>query len=252
MYGAILKCVENILVIGGAGGIGSAIVDKYVKCGANVLVGDIAYSQPCKLSPQDHCFPIDVTKLESLLDLAHHLKHHTITHLVSLAGGAIPEEYHQGIAGVPISAIDKTIQLNLTSHAYIIKTFVSLMQGKGDKSITLISSINAIQDWDLPCYSAAKAGLLGLVYATTTELGEKGIRINVILPGTTPTPRTGKEPKDFEALLKTSALGRLTTPEEVANAVYATTHLLTAMTGQMLVVDCGQTVKKPRYTTKNQ
>lgn len=233
---------ENILVVGGAGGIGSAIVEKYSRQGANVLSANIAYDN----SRPKH-YHVDVTKPESVDKLAHHLNYLGITHFISLAGGA-RNEFGKGIAEVPTDLIDESIKLNLTSHLYLMRAFVPLMDDKGDRSITLVSSINAIQDWELPAYSAAKAGLLGLVYATTTELGVKGIRVNAILPGTVPTPRTRKEPKDFETLLKTSALNRLTTPEEVANAVYATTHLLTAMTGQMLVVDCGQTVKKPRYT----
>ena len=250
------RMAENILVIGGAGGIGSAIVEKYEKSGATGLVGDLAYSQPCQHSQQTYHFPVDVTKPESVLDLAHRLEGYPITHFVSLAGGA-RNEFCKGIAEVTTAVIDESIKLNLTSHIYLMHAFVPLMGGEGDRSITLmgdrsitlVSSINAIQDWELPAYSAAKAGLLGLVYATTTELGARGIRVNAILPGTVPTDRTHKEPKDFEALLKTSALNRLTTPQEVANAVYATTHLLTAMTGQTLVVDCGQTVKTIRYTT---
>src|SRR3989344_1988680 len=233
---------ENILVVCGAGGIGSAIVQKYKDLGENAFSADIAYKETLP-----NCFYVDVANPDSVRALSHMLdaSRINVNHLVSLAGGAC-NEFGKDITQVPVKTIEDSIQLNLTAHIYLLREIVPLMQ-QGNRSITLVSSINAIQDYALPAYSAAKAGLLGLVKATTTELGEKGIRINAILPGTVPTPRTQKEPKNFETLLKTSALGRLTTPEEIANAVYATTHLLTAMTGQSIVVDCGQTVKTTKY-----
>ena len=61
------------------------------------------------------------------------------------------------------------------------------------------------------------------------------------------TPTSQTQPKDFEALRRGSALGRLARPEDIAAAMHAMSHTLTAVTGQQLVVDCGQLVKAPDW-----
>ena len=89
--------------------------------------------------------------------------------------------------------------------------------------------------------------MIGFARAMATELGARGIRINVVAPGTVVTGPTGSQPKDFERLRRGSALGRLAVPDDIAAAVIAVSHDLRAMTGQLLVIDCGQTVATPAW-----
>ena len=100
----------------------------------------------------------------------------------------------------------------------------------------------------MPAYSAAKAGLIGLMHALVSPLGAKGIRINVIAPGTIRTPRTERiwahRPEHFQRLATGTALGRVGAPEDVGRAFLAVATLLTHVTGQVLVVDGGQMVKR--------
>jgi NAD(P)-dependent dehydrogenase (short-subunit alcohol dehydrogenase family) len=121
-------------------------------------------------------------------------------------------------------------------------------ESEHDRSITFTSSFNALSGWGMPAYSAAKAGLLGMMNALVTPLGACNIRTNVVAPGTIRTPRTEKmwqhEPNHFESLERTSALARLGTPDDVADAFFAIATLLTHVTGQVLVVDGGQMVKR--------
>src|SRR5262249_43642994 len=114
-------------------------------------------------------------------------------------------------------------------------------EADGDRSIVFISSVNAIQSFGLTAYSAAKAGLLGLTQELAGSLGPH-VRVNAVLPGTVPTPRTKKEPKDFEAYLKKTLLGRFASPEDVAEACYFFTHATKVVTGAELVVDAGQSI----------
>lgn len=240
--------MSRIVVIGGSGGIGSEVVFGYAKRGHSVIVGDRDEKEAEKLvtSHPDNAryIPINVTDSDSRDRFFEELARTGtyINHLVSLAGGALVEEFG-GLEATAHEAIDQSIALNLTSHIHLVRDSLAHFAQDEDGSITLVSSINALRDYGLPAYSAAKAGLLGFVYGSTTELGKKGIRINAVLPGTTPTPRTLKEPKDFERLRAGTALGRLTTPKEVANTIYALTHLMTATTGQYVVADCGQVTK---------
>lgn len=164
--------------------------------------------------------------------------------MISLAGGAIYGEF-QGLVETLIEDVSTSIDLNLKSHIFITQLAVKIMKGHGceDKFITLISSINALKSYGLPVYSAAKAGLLGLVRASAAELGQFGIRINAVVPGTVLTPRTVNQPKNFEKLKEGTVLGRLTTTQEVARVITSLSVDFTCVTGQFIVADAGQTIK---------
>ncbi len=106
-----------------------------------------------------------------------------------------------------------------------------------------MSSINAVMDFGLPAYSAAKSGLLGLTKSLSSETGKYNIRVNSILPGTTLTQKTSVEPKAYDKYLKGSLLGRFSTADEIAETIYCMAEKLTCITGQQIIADCGQSVK---------
>lgn len=241
---------EKIVVVGGAGGIGSAIIDKYSHLGLKVIIGDIDKDAGQRLSDkygeEVKYYPVDVLEPDSIHNFVNNIEQDfdSVTHLVSLAGGALPDEFN-GLKNTSIDAIYRSIDLNLASHVALVKEFMPLIEKdrNDNKTITLISSINAERDYGLPPYSSAKGGLISLVYSSVGELAEKNIRINSISPGTVPTPKTLKQDKDFDNLLKGVPLKRFATPREIADVVYAFTHIMTCVTGQNLNADCGQTRK---------
>ncbi len=174
-------------------------------------------------------------------------------HIVSLAGGALESEFEK-LVDTDVESIRKSVELNLTSHVTLTRALLPLLgyasatsERPPDRSITLVSSINALRDYGLPAYSAAKAGMFGFVRAMATELGASGIRINAVVPGTVATGFPQTQPKDFTALRHGSALDRLAVPEDIAAVIVAMSHDFTAVTGQYLVVDCGQTVVTPAW-----
>ena len=172
---------ETIVVTGGAGGIGSAVVRKYASLDTRVIIGDIDHEGAGKLvnemSRNVHYIPLDVLDYDSIREFTQTIKDNygTVSHLVSLAGGAMPEEHSgSGFEDISLECMSKSIDLNLKSHLYIMKELLPLMKEdpSPNRTITLISSINALRSIAQPAYSAAKAGLLGLVRATTDELGK--------------------------------------------------------------------------------
>ena len=236
---------DRIVIVGGAGGIGSAIVSTYLERGLRVVIVDQVCAAEWEDSNRLEFICTDVLSLKAIAQMRSKLAEDdgTVTHLVSLAGGAIEPEFGR-FESIPQATIRRSIDLNLTSHLHIVQSLLSLIErdhGK-DKSVTLVSSINALCDFGLPAYSAAKAGLIGFVRSMTSELGRRGIRINALLPGTIQTPGTSNQPKDFDALRRGAALGRLTRPEEIGSLVYAITHMMTCVTGQEIVADCGQSI----------
>ena len=107
---------------------------------------------------------------------------------------------------------------------------------------SLISSINALKTFNLPIYSAAKAGIYGFMNSMVKELGKKDIRINTISPGTVPTDKDIESNGNFYNYRYKDmiALKDFTKPEDVADAIFSLTHIMKAVTGQNLVVDSGQ------------
>ena len=242
--------MNHVLVTGGVGGIGSTIVDRFLSAGFKVIVFDrnegsgkaIANANPNKVL----FYNVDITNNKNIFEITNklYLKNVRIQHCISLAGGALLEEFH-GIESLEDDSIKYSIDLNLSSHIVLAKNILPLIKEcrTTNKSIIFISSINALMDFGLPAYSAAKSGLLGITKVLSSELGKYNIRVNSILPGTVITKRTSNEPKAYGEYLKGSLLGRFATSEEIAEVVYSVSEMLTCITGQSIVADCGQTVK---------
>jgi NAD(P)-dependent dehydrogenase (short-subunit alcohol dehydrogenase family) len=121
----------------------------------------------------------------------------------------------------------------------------------GDKSVTFISSINALGGFGAPGYSAAKAGLSGLAKALAPRLGADGIRINTLLLGTVRTPnlldllrRRGLDERRLDELAGRSAPRRVLSPEDVARAALSLARDFPGMSGVDVVLDNGQTLTR--------
>lgn len=239
---------EIVLITGGDGNIAQEIVKKYLENGSVVIATDIhentSNSEFLKSENYEY-YQADVTNIENLKNLYDKIqeKHGRITHLISAAGRPMPTEI-DGIQSATFEEIEKSINLNLTSHIYIVKIFLELLENekKNNKTITLISSINALKTFNLPVYSAAKSGIYGLMKALTKELGRKNIRINVVSPGTVPTKEEIASNGNFYNYRYKDmlALNEFTKQSDIADAVYALTNITKAITGQNIVVDSGQ------------
>jgi pteridine reductase len=92
-----------------------------------------------------------------------------------------------------------------------------------------------------PVYSIAKAGLAALTRSLAVELAPR-VRVNAVAPGAIAWPEDGQfDPRERERVVATTPLGRVGTPEDVAQAV----HFLACagyVTGQVLAVDGGRSI----------
>jgi 3-oxoacyl-[acyl-carrier protein] reductase len=247
---------EVVVVTGGSGGIGSAVVECFAVKGFRVVLADKVEPDWLKGHPlyrQIFFVETDVTNSDSISNLAANVKINfgEVNHIVGVAGGALLGEIRTPVDGLTDEVIHNSLQLNLVSQLMLVRAFVPLLKygliaSSGDRSITFISSVNAIHGFSMPVYSAAKAGLQGATVALAAELGSAGIRVNCVAPGTVVHKRSGKgwvenNTEHFNQLRVGARLGRLTVPNDVAEAVFGLTRMK-AVTGQFLVVDCGQTI----------
>ena len=117
---------------------------------------------------------------------------------------------------------DAVIRTDLTAAFHTSRAVLPSMLERGSGVIVNIASrLGQIGAVDVAHYCAAKAGLMGLTRALAREFGPRGIRVNAVAPGLTQTGMTTDllETEEGRRRLKDLPLGRLGTPEEVADSV---------------------------------
>ena len=138
---------------------------------------------------------------------------------------------------------DSVLRVDLTGPFLCTQAAARRMIPNKYGRIVNVSSIAAVHGMDLdPTYTAAKAGLLGFTKSTARYLGKYDITVNAVCPGPTDTELPGKEiPKEMvEEIVKSSALGRIGKPEEVADVIlFLASDYSRHVTGQMMLVDGG-------------
>jgi NAD(P)-dependent dehydrogenase (short-subunit alcohol dehydrogenase family) len=237
---------ETVLVTGAAGLIGAATVGALRAQGYSVVGLDVrpqpAGSEAQAWIEQDLR---DTAATELVLRESSTLT--GLQHVVAVAGGALEDEMGRlDPVDVPVDVFVASLQLNLVAQYALVRAGADRIGAEtrdGDRSITLISSINAVRGYGMPGYSSAKAGLLGLAVSLALPLGRRGLRINTVLPGTVMTEQFRRGYAAAESLaprlLGASASGRETRAEDVARAIVAVVGMQ-QMTGEQLVIDGGQ------------
>jgi len=124
----------------------------------------------------------------------------------------------------------------------VVQKALPLMRDGG--SIMLNASIASTKGFPaFSVYSATKAAVRSLARTWTTDLKDRGIRVNAISPGpidTVLTHETFSNPDDMKALVSTTTMGRLGRPEELAKpVVFLASDDASFVTGVELFVDGG-------------
>lgn len=105
-----------------------------------------------------------------------------------------------------------------------------------------IGSVNGVQDFGNHGYSAAKAGLGSLTRTLAGHAAARGVRVNLVVPGTVRTSAWEGRDADLEAVRALYPLGRVGEPEDIAAAVaFLASRDAAWITGTALTVDGGLT-----------
>jgi 3-oxoacyl-[acyl-carrier protein] reductase len=140
--------------------------------------------------------------------------------------------------------IGEAVEVNLTAALVLSQACSRVMLRQGRGCIVNISSVNAVRGHaGVAVYSATKAGLDGLTRSLARELGPRNIRVNSVAPGYFESDMVkGLTEEQKQRIVRRTPLGRLTSAEDVANAIYFLVSEQAAfITGQILVVDGGIT-----------
>ena len=125
--------------------------------------------------------------------------------------------------------LDRVLDVDLKGALTSAQLAIPALRARGGGSIVFVTSVQAYATLrGCVAYGAAKAGLVAAARALAVEVGEHGIRVNAIAPGTIDTPMLardldGMNTSDAESFLDrvraANALGRIGTVEEVADVV---------------------------------
>ena len=137
--------------------------------------------------------------------------------------------------------IGEVLAVNTVGPILHLQASARLMRKSGGSIVNVSSIIGRRGNAGQAVYAASKAAVIGLTFSAAKELARKNIRVNAIAPGFIETDMTAALPaEEFSEGRDSIAMGRLGTPEDVANTVlFLVSDLSTYVTGQVLGVDGG-------------
>jgi len=235
----------TVLVTGASGGIGTAICQAMAARGARVLLhyrSDRGAAQATQraLPGEGHALiqgdlgdPAEDSRLWREASAGRR-----IDALVNNAGifpdhPPLTTEYQDWTR-----AWQQTLATNLLGPAHLSFCAARAMVGQGGGRIVSVSSRAAFRgEPGAPAYAASKAGLNALSQSLAKALAPRGVYVFVVAPGWVSTPRVARSVED-KAVLADQPLGRVATPQEVAQVVsYCALDAPASMTGAVLDVN---------------
>lgn len=178
---------DIVLVTGGSSGLGKEMVRCFAAKGAVVIVYDLKIPDQNDAIPGVHYYAGDVSNRHQIFHLRKQIKQDFGIVTVLINNAAISK----GMSLVELSFkdIEKTIQVNLISSFYTIKTFLpDMIKTKRGYIVTIASVLGYMSPARLSVYGASKSGLIALHESLTYELGPPslnpyGIKTLLVCPG---------------------------------------------------------------------
>lgn len=235
------------IVTGASRGIGEAIAKQLSSCGAKIIL--IARNSDQLVAVKEtiisnggiaESMAGDVSNLNSISEIVTNTidKWGRIDILVNNAGIARDNI----IMRMKEDDWDSVMNINLKGCFNGIKSVARpMIKNKAGRIINITSVIGQIGNAGQSNYAASKAGIMGLTKSMAKELGSRNITVNAVAPGYITTDMTNELNDEVKEQLKSSIpLGRLGTPDDVANLVcFLASDEAGYITGQTFNVDGG-------------
>lgn len=233
------------IVTGGASGIGRAAAARLTRDGARVVILDRDEAELTRAASEIGAVPVllDVTDRAAAASAVDRIEaeHGPIAVLVTAAGVLDPPRPPERISD---QAWARTFAVNVDGTRLLCELAGARMAARGSGSIVTVASIAALEPGPLVIYGPAKAAVVALTKALAGAWGRRGVRVNAVAPGYVRTPALERGlaigAVEERRLAESTALGRLTTAEEVADAIaFLASDAAAAITGVVLPVDAG-------------
>jgi len=240
---------RTVFVSGGATGIGADIVRAFARNHARVAFVDLqreegeALAAALKEAGGTALFlPCDVTDVPALqASIAE--AGAKLGPIAILVNNAASDERH-AVADVTADYWDHAQNVNLRHHFFAAQAVHPQMRELGFGSIINLSSIAWRGSAEMPAYSAAKAGIIGLTHALARAFGPDNIRVNAIEPGAVMTDRQRrlwyKTPESVAAIVQRQSIRETLIGDDIARtALFLGADDSRLITKQSITVDAG-------------
>ncbi|MCX4977637.1 SDR family NAD(P)-dependent oxidoreductase [Streptomyces sp. NBC_00620] len=237
----------GVLITGAARGIGAATARRLAEEGAQVLVTDVDLAEAEKtaasireLGARAEAFACDVGERASVEEAVSHAvdTFGSLDVLVNNAYGCTPDA--PLFEDEPDEVWARDLDLTLTGAYRCSRAALPHLVASGRGAIVSIGSVNGLQDFGNHAYSAAKAGLVSLTRTLAGHAAPRGVRVNLVAPGTVRTTAWEGRDADLEVASGLYPLGRVGEPEDIAAAVaFLASRDAAWITGTTLCVDGG-------------
>ena len=238
------------VVTGGAGNIGTAIVERLAKDNHSIIILDMNQDGGNQIVSEFAKRSIPLEFHFAHLDQEAEVKatfdknianHRRIDLLVNVAGGSF---FRHKFEDFPLDHWRTIVDANLTSTFLCCRAVTVLMKNQKAGAIVNISSDIAYSGGEnRSAYAAAKAGILGLTRTLALELAPAGVRVNAVAPGRIETSKVRSQytEAEWKASNERIPLGHPGAVEDVAEAVaYLASDAAKHVTGQTLHVNGGR------------
>ncbi|MBE7083077.1 MAG: glucose 1-dehydrogenase [Clostridiales bacterium] len=242
--------MKTVLITGASGGIGRAIVKKFVQNGYTVIAQYNKNKTELKKLIEElerenlggAVYPVtaDFTDLNSIDKMFEDIfsKYKKIDAVVNNAGVGL----YKLITETTEQDWDKVFNVNIKSIYYLVnKVLPSMIDNKSGKIVN-VSSMWGIAGASMEvAYSASKSALIGYTKALAKELAPSGINVNCVCPGVIDTEMNARFSKEeVDVLIEETPLNRLGTPNDVAELIYfLCSDSSSFITGQTISCDGG-------------
>lgn len=236
-----MKLLENkvCIITGAAQGIGKQIARQFAEDGAIVYACD----RQEITSDNERIHPIvmdvtDATGVKNAFMQIYKAEGH-IDCLVNNAGIV----YNRKIGMIVREETERMFRVNVIAVLEMIQLVSRLMARNGGGNIVNIASVTAVLGSPgQVAYSATKGAIIAMTKSAAKELAPQGIRVNAVAPGIVKTERFAElyeaNGEKIDARIQRIALGRLGTPEDIANAcAFLASDRAAYISGQILGVD---------------
>jgi NAD(P)-dependent dehydrogenase (short-subunit alcohol dehydrogenase family) len=232
----------NVVVTGGSGGIGSALVSGLLAAGTSVHNLDLNKAENSGAIFHKTDLTSETSVKESLASIE-------IIDAIVVCAGIQMVGQDSKIGDVSLEIWQKTLDINMTGAFLSVKHAIPGLIKSGRGSVILIGSPTAIsmEGAGYTAYGASKAGMMGLSRIIAADYKDKGIRSNVVVPGSMLTPLIEKileDPEKRQGLIDRTPLGRMGKPSDLVGLVnWLVSDQSSFATGASYAVDGGMTAR---------
>jgi 2-hydroxycyclohexanecarboxyl-CoA dehydrogenase len=240
----------NVVLTGGASGIGKATALLLAREGARVFIGDVNEAAGRAMAEDARgqglavtWMPLELTDPASVAGFAEAVQRQAerVDGLVNAAGWDIIQPFLQNTP----EFWDRVMGINLLGAIRLTRLILEKMVGGGRaKIVNVASDAGRVGSMGETVYAAAKGGLIAFTKSLAREMARNRITVNCVCPGPTDTPLFHAQPEKMrEALIRAIPLRRVAQPEEIAEAVmFFLGRRSDYITGQVLSVSGGLTM----------